>query len=114
MSERPFHADPARPSAHSTCWRVNPEAELHWRHWDENWVVFNAASGQTHFINAYAATLLRELQAEGRGPSLDQVTLIRHSAATLDLEPDGELTDYLNGLLGSLDELGLVVSSPCP
>ena len=92
-------------------WAVNPASDLHWRQWGESCIVFNAASGQTHFINEIAAALLRLLMTEQaiHSRSLNHSELHDRLGETLNLELDDEFRDYVDELLNSLDELGLIV-----
>jgi len=39
-------------------WRLNPECSLHYRHWGNEWVVFDTGSGQTHQMDTVAAVAL--------------------------------------------------------
>ena len=72
--------------------------------------MFNAASGQTHFTNEIAAVLLRTLIAEQHSNgSLSYGKLCDRLGETLNMELDDELYDYIDELLNSLDELGLIM-----
>ena len=43
-------------------WSINPACRLHWRHWDDRYLLFNAASGQTHLLTEMGANVLFALQ----------------------------------------------------
>ncbi|GAB6068233.1 hypothetical protein JCM13664_15520 [Methylothermus subterraneus] len=43
-------------------WRIHPKARLLWEEWPEEAVVFNALSGQTHYLNATAMAILKMLE----------------------------------------------------
>jgi len=45
-------------------YRVNPALRLHWRMWDDAYVVFDEASGQTHHMDAVRAYVL-DLMGDG-------------------------------------------------
>ena len=47
-----------------TIWRVPPGNMLAWRGWDDEFLVYNTASGQTHHLNFLAGEALRSLVAE--------------------------------------------------
>ncbi len=85
-------------------WRLNPACLFHWRHWDQEYILFNAASGQTHFLNTLGADVLDWL---GREP-LYASELEQRLATQHNLTQDNDLRDFLADLLTSLDELGLI------
>lgn len=49
---------PFSPIDEPPLWRLHPLAELHWRGFDPEWVVYEAVSGQTASLNALAAAVL--------------------------------------------------------
>lgn len=85
------------------CWRINPTCILHWRHWDEGYVLFDAASGLTHALNVIGAVCLETLAAGSRDEA-ELAAAVRHE---LDLEPDELSAGELHLLLARFDELGL-------
>ena len=44
-------------------WRLPEGVELLWRSWDDETVVYNVASQQTHLLDAFSAAALREIEA---------------------------------------------------
>lgn len=93
----------AQAVADSARWRLNPACELHWRHWDEGYVLFDAASGLTHALNVIGTVCLEALAA---GP-LDEASLTRAVCRELDLAADDLAAGELHTLLARFDELGL-------
>ena len=83
--------------------RLNPTVDLHWRHWDSDWVVFDVASGNTHQMDELTACALLCLE-EG---SLHDETLIAEVAAATSL-PEEAIRPALQGAIGQLTRLGLV------
>jgi len=85
-------------------WRLEGRAQLHWRSLDDEWVVFDACSGDTHRLDTLSAAALTCLEA---GPhDLEHLTAVL--ASELDL-PDREgLASRLERLLEQLRNLGLV------
>jgi PqqD family protein of HPr-rel-A system len=79
-------------------WRVTPGQRLQHAEWDDEAVVFNSLSGDTHLLGAAALHLLRTLQA---GPA-DEAAL----AAAFGNEPDTGAA--LAAILGQLETLALV------
>lgn len=86
------------------CWRVRPGAQLEWKHWDDESVVFNALTGDTHLLDLTAAAGLACLEAQAR--SLEQ--LVAALAQKLEVEADAQLHEYTRRLVGHLQQLGLI------
>ena len=86
-------------------WNAIPAPDLYLRSWDDETVVYNGLSGDTHLISAAAADILAELR---RGP-MDQASLLSSMAALWETQPDPELDAGIGQLLAELDTLGLVV-----
>lgn len=84
-------------------WRVGTESKLLWRRWDDEYVVFNPSSGDTHVLNHVAAEALKRLE---RSPA-DAGDLAQHVGLTVKLDPD-DLLEHMEGLVRQFDELGLV------
>lgn len=86
-------------------WRVNSLCQLHWQSWDEGAVLFNAASGQTHFLNELGTLSLRLIIQHPR--DLDALLIAlseRYEAFVI----DEELREYVASTLDELDRLGLI------
>lgn len=86
-------------------WRA---ADLRWRSWDQQWAVYNIASGNTHLLTAIAAEILRVLEHK----PATAVDLSQKLAASASLRPDEELIDQVRKLLANLDDMGLIESVP--
>jgi len=72
--------------------------------WDENCVVYNAASGQTHLLDPVPALIIRKIE-EGCSSSED---LFRQIANALDVDLNIEVRNTLEQTLLQLDKLGLI------
>lgn len=46
-------------------WRLNPSVRLCWRVLDDEWLLFESRSGQTHLFAAHAAAVLMALESGG-------------------------------------------------
>ena len=80
---------------------------LAWRIWDDEFLVFNTASGQTHHLNLLAGEALRSLEAEpARTPEL-----VRRLASQFEIAEDSPLLQAIDRLIHELDELGLIAPS---
>ena len=85
-------------------WVANAACDLHWRDWGADHVLFNNASGQTHFLNELGAASLM-LLVGGRGAVDDVGRLL---CAERGADRDAELYNYLVDMLHDMDDLGLV------
>ena len=67
-------------------------------------MVFNPASGDTHFLNGIAGAVLKFLEAE---PASIEETL--HHLEEISEKPlDGELTEQIRRLVAKFDAVGLI------
>ena len=67
-------------------------------------MVFNPASGDTHFLNSIAGAVLKFLEAE---PASIEETL--HHLEEISGKPlDGELTEQIRRLVAKFDAVGLI------
>ena len=92
--------------ARAEVWRLPAGASLLWQSWDEDEViVFNRASGQTHLLDAFSAAVMRRIEAAPTTlPHLQ-----RYFAADLALE-ESVLSDRLSAVCERFDQLGLAES----
>lgn len=88
-------------------WRLNPASGLHWRCWDNEWVLFDQGSGQTHLINPISAATL--MQFEGQFLSIDQ--LLDRVATDMSLTTSPELASAVSLAVEQLVGLGLLESA---
>ena len=89
--------------AADTVWRLPVGAELLWQKWDDEVIVFNTASGQTHLLDALSAATLREI--ESRPGGINQ--LADRLAERFELD-GADLSQRLTEVCARFDELGLV------
>lgn len=85
-------------------WRLNPRSELHYRHWGNEWVVFDVGSGQTHEMDTISSVVL--MHCDGGWISLADVT--RGLMRDLDLSLTIELFRSIESSLGQFTNLGLL------
>lgn len=52
-------------------WCAVPEADLAWRDWDGEVVVFNQQTGSTHLLGEFGGEIFRRLVATARGATLE-------------------------------------------
>ena len=75
-----------------------------WVQWGDDCVVYHHPSGKTHFLNAGAALLLREVLVEPK----DSLTAADELAGAQGASADGRFREYVDQMLRRFDELGLV------
>ena len=85
-------------------WRAPSSARLHWRSWDDEFVLYSSGSGDTHLLDPVAAEALRILEIE----SVSLFELVELVGRSLGIEPDDELASYLEQLIYRLEKLGLI------
>ena len=84
-------------------WRLPTGVSLLWRSWNEDEViVFNRASGQTHLLDAFSAAVLRRIEASPSRIS----ELGRYFAIAFELDEDS-LSERLDVVCRRFDQLGL-------
>ena len=91
-------------------WRSVPQDQFLWGEWGREFALFHKPSGQTHFLNAASAALLRSIlldPIDAQGASRALAEQLPEAPA-----PDAEFTRYVFGLLVRFEELGLVVRVP--
>ena len=88
-------------------WTVPDANALVWRIWDDEFVVYNTASGQTHHLNLLAGEALRSLAAS---PANGR-ELVRRLADQFAIAEDSPPLQMTDRLIHELDELGLIAPS---
>jgi PqqD family protein of HPr-rel-A system len=93
----------SEPDGASEIWRLPAGACLLWQSWDEDEViVFNRGSGQTHLLDAFSAAVLRQIEA---APTT-KPDLLRYFANGFELD-ELLLSDRLNAVCQRFERLGL-------
>ena len=87
-------------------WCLTRGVKLLWRSWDDEVVVYNVTSGQTHLLDAFSAAVLKEIEASPR--TLEQ--LAGHFTESLDTDRDA-LAPRLAEITSRFRELGLTEPS---
>lgn len=87
-----------------TSWFVPRPGALKWRAWDASFVVFDPASGDTHFLNGLAGAVLKLLES---GPASFE-DVIRALENASDGPIDIDLHEDIRALIDKLDGVGLI------
>jgi PqqD family protein of HPr-rel-A system len=92
----------------TTKWRVSPDADLRWRFWGDEAIVFHPPSGDTHVLHPIAAEVLQYLC--DRCADLNQIASFLASQAPAGGRPDAAdpSLQVLTKLLTDFDQLGLI------
>ncbi|MBJ7312441.1 HPr-rel-A system PqqD family peptide chaperone [Rugamonas sp. CCM 8940] len=97
-------------------WRMSVGQLAASRHWDDEFVVYNNLSGDTHLLGADAMLVLQRLQ-QGEADEAALLALLRDSAApTTAAAPaagHAELATELAQMLDDLRRLALIDTTPC-
>jgi PqqD family protein of HPr-rel-A system len=91
-------------SASDLEWALAEGSRLHWVFWDDEYVVFDEGSGDTHLLDFLTAEVLKVLE-QSRG---DVPALVGRVAARLDLDPDADLERRIREAIERFREAGLV------
>jgi PqqD family protein of HPr-rel-A system len=84
--------------------RLNPAASLHWVSWNDEYVVFDETSGQTHQMNALRAYILNSLDKQGM--LFD--ALVTDIKSSLGASTETDLPAVVDSILREFEAHGLV------
>lgn len=88
----------------TAAWRTLEGSRLVWRLWEDEYVVFDAASGDIHLLDLVSGEVLKRLAESPAEVS----RVVRDVASTLELEPDRELFEHVEQALARFETLGLI------
>lgn len=89
-------------------WSVGGQHKVLVRLWPDHCVAFHTFSGNTHFLDFVAASILTELSSV----DLSTDALCAKVAKLLDLDNDAVVAERVDELLVQLEDLGLVEPAP--
>lgn len=93
----------------ATVWyRSGPQGRFVFEELDELYLVFDRHFGTTHFLDFFAAAILRQLAAEPKDPRGLRACV----AADIDLLPDDIPVPRLDAALNDLTAAGLIAKAP--
>lgn len=90
-------------------WRITPGQVLRFRQFDDEFVLYNDLSGDTHLLGDSAMHILSDLQ---RGPA-SGAALAASLAAALECPHDGAFDAEAGALLATLAGYFLIAEDPC-
>lgn len=89
-------------------WRAIADQGLRYRAWDNEIIVYNALSGDTHLLDLAAAQVLALLQ---QAP-LDSPSLVQQLAGLWQAAPDEQMQHEVAEILADLAALSLIAPDP--
>lgn len=91
-------------SVDTLVYRIRPVVKLHWATWDDQYVVFDETSGQTHLIEAANALVLDLLDSH----ALSFDALLNELGMFSETIKDVNISDWLTSVVTELQASGLV------
>jgi PqqD family protein of HPr-rel-A system len=90
--------------ARGSRWQLTAPGEFRWVQWDDEWVLYHGASGDTHLLDALAVEVLEALQ---RAPAT-AAGLVEDLSQAGDEETRRRLAPYIDSLLATLARRGVI------
>ncbi len=100
----PLDSRPLNLDLESIIFWTAKHSELLWEHWNDEAVIYNPLSGETHYLNRMAMEILSTLEQSPATCS----TLMEGMAGRFAPEDTRELNHLVLQLLEELDQLGLI------
>lgn len=88
---------------------VPVNANFLFKYWDEECVLYNNLSGETHLLEHYSAELLSSINEQ---PKTYQ-TLLKKLTTDFDDFPQAEIADHLENILTHFQKLNLIEMKAC-
>lgn len=85
-------------------WRILPKKGLLWEYFENDYILYNPFSGETHLLNEIAAEALNLLQNE----PLSLESLTQRLCTVLSVKNDPASRLQVQSLLKEFEELGLI------
>lgn len=91
-----------------TVWAALPGQALLWEQFGDDCLVYNAHSGETHFLNVSAAEVLKLLQT---GP-MDLHSMLAELQSVFDTDDEHALAQHISRVIQEFDHAGLICPIP--
>lgn len=88
-------------------YKLNPLIQLHWRQLDDDWLVFEVLSGQTHQIDKVTAAVLMSFEASTALSFAELLVVLAHEFG---VTVDGAGAPPIASVLDRLAALGLITA----
>lgn len=83
---------------------------LHCRFWDDEGVVFNSLSGETHLLDGVGAAILKKISAN----PIPQKALLAYIQSIFEFEHGTHIEKLLDSIILEYQKLGLIASRENP
>ena len=93
------------PALRQAVYKLNPLIQLHWRQLDDDWLIFEVLSGQTHQIDKLTAAVLMCFEGS---TALSFAELLVVLAREFDITVDDAGAPPIASVLDRLSALGLI------
>ena len=93
-------------SERADLWHVPATNRFRWQCWGDEFIVYNVASGQTHYLNSFAKSILQYFEAEP-GTVNELIAEIQMSGSITPGSPQS-FCDQIPELINEFDALGLI------
>lgn len=96
-------------------WRLIPGQLAAYRQWDDEFVVYNNLSGDTHLLGIDAMQVLLDLQRRGPADTgtLAAATSADEAEAGSPTDPDNDIAAAIDAILDDLHRLALIEPVTC-
>jgi PqqD family protein of HPr-rel-A system len=84
-------------------WTVSAGTCLCWKQWGDGFIIFHEASGNTHYLNLFAATALKLLFDKASCAE----SLAKDTSDKLSIPYEPSMVDSINVMLSELKSLGV-------
>ncbi len=85
-------------------WRIVQDSDLLSKNWGTETIVYNSASGETHQIDDFSATVLEQVQAN----QCTEEQLLKKICNLYPLEDNNRIKQLLAQVISNFDQIGLI------
>ena len=85
-------------------WKIRENVTLYWHTWDDETVVYNSGSGDTHQFDPTTIATLQYLEKTSASP----LELVEYISSAFEVEQDDGLFKYVEIFLLDMMSLGLI------
>ena len=93
----------------SSLWRVIDSSSLFFEEWEQDAIIYNGMSGETHKLNALAIEILKLMLQKSWTP----ISLTEEICSIFDFENDAVLLQNIKQVINQFNALGLIEPQIC-
>ena len=94
-------SDSKTPNTPGRAWQISADRRLHWRCWQDEAVVYNDTSGDTHLLDPLSAEVLSLLDQTDQSIRCEDIA--RQIAAAMNMDEQSADIDFLGRVEGVID-----------